>query len=85
MNEEKARCHKCGAFEVELVPRSANPFDTRPMRYVCKKCGEEYEFDSGISVINRKTVNTFPNPKTDLDVDDSFTKHMKSKFEKEVY
>ena len=85
MNKQKARCHKCGKFEVELVERSANPFDTRPMRYVCKHCGEEYEFDSGISVINQKTVNTFPNPKTDLDVDDSFTKHMKSKFEKEVY
>ena len=84
MNKQKARCRKCGAFEVELV-RSANPFDTRPMRYVCKKCGEEYELDSGISVINQKTVNYFPNPKTDLDVDDSFTKHMKSKFEKEVH
>lgn len=84
MKEEKARCHKCGAFEVELV-RSSNPFDTRPMRYVCKRCGEEYELDSGINVINRKTVNYFPNPKTDLDVNDSFTKHMKSKFEREVH
>ena len=84
MNKQKARCSKCGAFEVELV-ESANPFDTRPIRYVCKHCGEEYEFDSGINVINQNTINTFPNPKTDLDVDDSFTKHMKSKFEKEVY
>lgn len=85
MDKQKTRCPKCGAFEVELVERSANPFDTRPMRYVCKHCGEEYEFDSFIKVMNQKNINTFPNPKTDLDVDDSFTKHMKSKFEKEVY
>ena len=79
MEREKARCTKCGAFEVVFVDRSANPFNTKPPRFVCQKCGREYELDSGISVINNKTINTFPSPERDLDVDDPLTTRIKSK------
>jgi hypothetical protein len=53
--------------------------NTKPSRYVCEKCGQEYPIDSGINVINDKTINTFPNPSIDLDVDYSFTKKIKFK------
>ena len=79
MIEKKFRCSKCGAMEVVFVEKSADPFDNKPSRYVCKKCGHEYTIDSGINVINNMTINTFPNPSIDLDVDDSFTKKIKSK------
>ena len=79
MEREKSRCTKCGAFEVVFVDRSANPFNTKPPRFVCQKCGHEYELDSGISVINNKTINTFPSPERDLDVDDPLTARIKSK------
>ena len=79
MIEKKFLCSKCGAMEVVFVAKSADPFDTKPSRYVCKKCGQEYPIDSGINVINDKTINTFPNPSIDLDVDDSFTKKIQFK------
>ncbi len=79
MEREKSRCTKCGAFEVVFVDRSANPFNTKPPRFVCQKCGHEYELDSGISVINHNTINTFPSPERDLDVDDPLTARIKSK------
>ena len=79
MESEKSRCTKCGAFEVVFVGRSADPFNTKPPRLVCQKCGREYDLDSGIRVINRKTIHPFPNPTLDLDVDDSFTKKLKEK------
>ena len=79
MEREKSRCTKCGAFEVVFVDRSADPFNTKPPRFVCQKCGCEYELDSGISVINNKTINTFPSPERDLDVDDPLTARIKSK------
>ena len=79
MEREKSRCTKCGAFEVVFVDRSANPFNTKPPRFVCQKCGCEYELDSGISVINNNTINTFPSPERDLDVDDPLTARIKSK------
>ena len=79
MEREKSRCTKCGAFEVVFVDRSADPFNTKPPRFVCQKCGQEYELDSGISVMNRNTINTFPSPERDLDVDDPLTARIKSK------
>ena len=79
MESEKSRCTKCGAFEVVFVNRSADPFNTKPPRLVCQKCGREYELDSGISVINHNTINTFPCPERDLDVDDPLTARIKSK------
>ena len=79
METEKSRCTKCGAFEVVFVDRSADPFNTKLPRFVCQKCGHEYELDSGISVINNKTINTFPSPERDLDVDDPLTARIKSK------
>ena len=79
MEREKSRCTKCGAFEVVFVDRSADPFNTKPPRFVCQKCGHEYELDSGISVINHQTINTFPSPERDLDVDDPLTARIKSK------
>ena len=79
MEREKSRCTKCGAFEVEFVDRSANPFNTKPPRFVCQKCGCEYELDSGIRVINHNTINTFPCPERDLDIDDPFTATMKER------
>ena len=79
MEREKSRCTKCGAFEVVFVDRSANPFNTKPPRFVCQKCGREYEPDSGISVMNRNTINTFPCPERDLDIDDPFTAEMKER------
>ena len=78
MEREKSRCTKCGAFEVVFVDRSADPFNIKPPRFVCQKCGREYELDSGISVINNKTINTFPSPERDLDVDDPLTARIKS-------
>ena len=42
MNERKIRCSKCGAMKVVFVAKSADPFDTRPSRYVCEKCGEKH-------------------------------------------
>ena len=79
MEREKSRCTKCGAFEVVFVDRSADPFNTKPPRFVCQKCGCEYEPDSGICVINHHTINTFPCPERDLDVDDPLTARIKSK------
>ena len=79
MEREKSRCTKCGAFEVVFVDRSADPFNTKPPRFVCQKCGCEYELDSGISVMNRNTINTFPSPERDLDVDDPLTARIQSK------
>lgn len=79
MKNEKYRCTKCGAWEVVLIDRSADPFDTRPARLVCKRCGHEYEAESGVSLINGKTINTFPSPKSDNDVEDSLTRRIKSK------
>ena len=79
MTEKKYRCSLCGAVEVVFVDRSADPFNTKPPRLVCQKCGREYELDSGISVINNKTMNTFPSPERDLDVDDPLTASIKSK------
>ncbi|MBE6707441.1 MAG: hypothetical protein E7577_07365 [Ruminococcaceae bacterium] len=79
MTEKKYRCSKCGAFEVVFVDRSADPFNTKPPRFVCQKCGCEYELDSGISVMNRNTINTFPCPERDLDIDDPFTAWMKER------
>ena len=79
MNERQIRCPKCGAMEVIYVEKSADPFDTKPSRYVCERCGQEYPIDSGINVVNDKTINTFPNPSIDLDVDYSFTKKIKFK------
>lgn len=79
MEREKSRCTKCGAFEVVFVGRSADPFNTKPPRLVCQKCGREYEPDSGIRVINHNTINTFPSPERDLDVDDPLTASIKSK------
>ena len=78
MKTEKSRCTKCGAMEIVFVD-STNPFDTKGARFVCQKCGQEYELDSGISVINNKTINTFPSPERDLDVDDPLTARIKSK------
>ena len=79
MEREKSRCTKCGAFEVVFVDRSADPFNTKPPRFVCQKCGREYELDSGISAIKHNTINTFPCPERDLDVDDPLTARIKSK------
>ena len=79
METEKSRCTKCGAFEVVFVGRSADPFKTKPPRLVCQKCGQEYEPDSGIRVINRNTINPFPCPERDLDIDDPFTAWMKER------
>ena len=79
MTEKKYRCSKCGAVEVVFVEQSADPLNIKPPRFVCQKCGHEYELDSGISVINNKTINTFPSPERDLDVDDPLTARIKSK------
>ena len=79
METEKSRCTECGAFEVVFVGRSADPFNTKPPRLVCQKCGREYELDSGIRVMNRNTINTFPCPERDLDIDDPLTARIKSK------
>ena len=79
MVDSKYRCLKCGSFEVIFVDRSSDPLDTKPSRFVCKKCGHIYDIDSGISTINKNTINTFPSPNLDLDVDDSLTQRIKSK------
>ena len=79
MEREKSRCTNCGAFEVVFVDQSADPFNTMPPRFVCQKCGCEYELDSGIRVINHQTINTFPSSERDLDVDDPLTARIKSK------
>ena len=79
MKEKKLRCAKCGAMEVILVEQSADPFGLKPSKFVCQKCGSEYDSDSGIGVINNKTINTFPSPTNDLDVDDPLTERIKSK------
>lgn len=84
MKEEKFRCSKCGAFEVKFIEKSSDPFEGKPARFVCQKCGQEYTVDSGINVINKNTINTFPNPQVDLDVDNPFTSKMKNKLKKEV-
>ena len=84
MKEEKYRCSKCGAFEVTYVEASANPFGKKKGSFVCQKCGQECSVDSGINVINKNTINTFPNPQVDLDVDNPFTSKMKNKLKKEV-
>ena len=79
MEREKSRCTKCGAVEVVFVEQSADPLNIKPPRFICQKCGCEYELDSGISVINHQTINTFPSPERDLDVDDPLTARIKSK------
>ena len=79
MTEKKYRCSKCGAVEVVFVEQSADPFNIKPPRFVCQKCGREYEPDSGIRVLNRNTINTFPCPERDLDIDDPFTAEMKER------
>ena len=79
MKTEKSRCTKCGAFEVVFVEQSADPLNIKPPRFICQKCGREYELDSGIGVINHNTINTFPSPERDLDVDDPLTARIKSK------
>lgn len=79
MIEKKYRCTKCGAMEVVFVESDADPMNIKPPKFVCQKCGNEYEIDSDISVINNKTINTFPNPQIDLDVDDPLLKRIKSK------
>jgi len=79
MIEKKYRCIKCGASEVTLAEQSADPMDIQPPRFVCQKCGNEYDADSGIGVINNKTINSFPSPSNDLNVDDPLTERIKSK------
>ena len=79
MTENKFRCTKCGAMEVILVKQSADPFGLKPSKFVCQKCGNEYDADSGIGVINNKTINSFPSPSNDLNVDDPLTERIKSK------
>ena len=81
MKNQKIFCTKCKSFEVEFVEQSADPMNLQPTRLVCKKCGNKFDFDSGISVMNQKTMNTFPNPNNDLNIDDPFTKRIKSKRE----
>ena len=79
MTEKKFRCSKCGAMEVILAEQSADPMDINPPRFVCQKCGNEYDADSGIGVINNKTINSFPSPSNDLNADDPLTERIKSK------
>lgn len=79
MTEKKFRCSKCGAMEVILAEQSADPMGIKPPRFVCQKCGNEYDADSDIGVINNKTINTFPSPSNDLNVDDPLTERIKSK------
>lgn len=79
MTEKKFRCSKCGAMGVILAEQSADPMGIKPPRFVCQKCGNEYDADSGIGVINNKTINTFPSPSNDLNVDDPLTERIKSK------
>lgn len=79
MTEKKYRCSKCGAMEVILAEQSADPMGIKPTRFVCQKCGNEYDADSGIGVINNKTINSFPSPSNDLNVDDPLTERIKSK------
>lgn len=79
MTEKKFRCSKCGAMEVILAEQSADPMGIKPPRFVCQKCGNEYDADFGIGVINNKTINTFPSPSNDLNVDDPLTDRIKSK------
>ena len=79
MTEKKFRCSKCGAMEVILAEQGADPMGIKPPRFVCQKCGNEYDADSGIGVINNKTINTFPSPSNDLNVDDPLTERIKSK------
>lgn len=81
MEEKKYRCSKCHAFEVVFVAKSANPMDTRPARFVCGKCGCEYEKDSKICLMNDNNINMFPSPKDDLEVDNPFTKDIKARFD----
>ena len=77
MKREKCRCSKCGAFEVTYVEASANPFGEKKGKFVCQRCGQEYSGDSGINVINHKTINPFPNPNKDL----AFYKKFKPKID----
>ena len=79
MTEKKFRCSKCGAMEVILAEQSADPMGIKPPRFVCQKCGNEYDADSGIGVIHNKTINTFPSPSNDLNADDPLTERIKSK------
>ena len=79
MTEKKFRCSKCGAMEVIIAEQSADPMGIKPPRFVCQKCGNEYDADSSIGVINNKTINTFPSPSNDLNVDDPLTERIKSK------
>lgn len=66
-------------MEVILAEQSADPMGIKPPRFVCQKCGNEYDADFGIGVINNKTINTFPSPSNDLNVDDPLTDRIKSK------
>ena len=72
MIENKYRCSSCGAFEVIYVEKSANPFNSKPARYVCQKCGKEFPLDSKINIMNKGNINTFPNPNKDLDFNKKF-------------
>ena len=79
MTEKKYRCTKCGAMEVIFAEQSADPMSIESPKFVCKKCGSKYDVDSAIGVINNKTINTFPSPANDLDVDDPLTERIISK------
>ena len=79
MTEKKFRCMKCGAMEVILLEQSADPMGIKSPKLVCKRCGGEYDADSGIGVINNKTINSFPSPSNDLNADDPLTERIKSK------
>ena len=79
MTDKKYRCTKCGAMEVVLIEHNEDLLGINPPKFVCQKCGQEYDLDSGISVINNKTINTFPSPERDLDITDSFSEKIKSK------
>ena len=81
MEREKSRCSKCGAFEVTYVEASANPFGKKKGMFVCQRCGQEYSGDSGINVINRNTINTFPNPNKDLEAYNPVPKKFKPKID----
>ena len=79
MNAKKYRCSECGAMEVVPALRGGSPLDGMPTGFVCRRCGHEYAPDTGISVINEVTVNTFPSPGIDLGESDPTTERLRSK------